>query len=202
MSYEIVPGRPRRTGQTDGPGVNFDKQERPITGERLVPDVGAFRQTTPEEDWVLRRYLLTRALGTSIIRSLQWTGISILIIAALVWLAGVEWLAVLIGFVALIVLMFRATLSGIQRRISGIDRMGNARSGVEDLVGQTRKGLRAELRRIGLPSHPWGPLMIGMRLARPVKRRQTIAKLASFDLSQVVPASTLDELHLLLRKAR
>jgi hypothetical protein len=38
-----------------------------------------------------------------------------------------------------------------------------------------------------------------MRLARPIKRTETIAKLAKFDLSQVVPASTLDELHLLLR---
>jgi hypothetical protein len=89
-------------------------------------------------------------------------------------------------------------LSSIQRRISGITEMGPAGARVEKLVGQTRKGLRSELRRIGLPSAPWGPALIGIRLIRPVKRAQTVRALTRFDLSQVVPSSTLDELHLLL----
>jgi hypothetical protein len=195
MSYEIVPGRPEE------PAAGFTNRERPITGEVPGPEVGRFRQTTETQDWLLRRYLLTRALGASIVRSVHWFGIAILVLAALAWLMGVKWLAVLIGLVAVLVLLFRAMLSAIQRRISGVDQMGVAGPRVEKLVGQTRKGLRAELRRIGLPSHPWGPAMIGMRLMRPVKRAETMSKLAKFDLRQVVSASILDELHLLLRSA-
>ncbi|MCW2524493.1 MAG: hypothetical protein JWO63_2828, partial [Frankiales bacterium] len=90
-------------------------------------------------------------------------------------------------------------LSAIQRRISGIEAMGPAAVQVERLVGQTRKGVRAELRRIGLPSAPWGPTLVGLRLLRRRRRAETVSKLTHFDLSQVVPSSTLDELHLLLR---
>jgi hypothetical protein len=103
-----------------------------------------------------------------------------------------------VGLAALIVLLIRALLAGIQRRISGIDRMGSAGPRVEKLVGKVRKGLHAELRRIGLPSAPWGPVLIGLRLIRPLRRAETAQKLAAFDLGQVVPPSTLDELHLLL----
>jgi hypothetical protein len=37
-----------------------------------------------------------------------------------------------------------------------------------------------------------------MRLIRPLKRVQTVKKLGQIDLAKVVPASRLDELHLLL----
>jgi hypothetical protein len=66
------------------------------------------------------------------------------------------------------------------------------------MVSKTRKELRAELRRVGLPAAPWGPLLIGLRLIRPFKRVQTVKKLGQIDLAKVVPASRLDELHLLL----
>jgi hypothetical protein len=89
----------------------------------------------------------------------------------------------------------------VQRRISGIDEMGPSAARVEAMVGQTRKGIRTELKRIGLPSAPWGPTLIGIRLIRPVKCAETVRRLASFDLSQVVPSRTLDELHLLLRQS-
>jgi hypothetical protein len=172
-----------------------------VTGEHVQPEVGAFRQGNEVSDLILRRYLLTRSLGGSILRAVYWSGISILALAAAVWLAGVHWLAVLIGVVAVIVLFVRSLLAGLARRISGVDHMGSAGPRVEELVGQTRKGLRSELRRIGLPSAPWGPALIGLRLIRPFRRAETMAKLTQFDLAQVVPRTTLDELQILLRNA-
>lgn len=165
------------------------------------PDVGRFPQAGDAAQWVLRRYLLTRAVGASILRTLYLTGAGVLLLAVLVWIAGVHWLAVLIGLVAITLLLIRAALSAIQRRISGVERMGPAGRRVEALVGQTRRGLRGELRRVGLPAAPWGPSLVGLRLLRPTRRADTVRKLAQFDLTQVVPSSTLDELYLLLRNS-
>jgi hypothetical protein len=206
MSNEIRPGRP-----DDDRGTTGGDRDRPVYNEHTVlggstyraagPEVGSFQQADELSQWALRRYLLARAIGASVVRTVHWFGVAVLVLALLVWFAGVKWLAVLIGIAAVFVLLFRALLSGIQRRISGVDAMGPAGPKVERLVGQTRKGIRAELRRIGLPSAPWGPTLIGLRLIRPVKRAETVRKLSKFDLSQVVPSSTLDELYLLLRSA-
>jgi hypothetical protein len=128
----------------------------------------------------------------------HWVAIAILIVAALAWVGGIKWLAVLIGLAGVFVLLIRAILSAVQRRLSGAGQLGPAEAQVEAMVGQTRKGLRAELRRVGLPAAPWGPLLIGLRLIRPFKRAQTVKKLARIDLAKVVPPSRLDELHLVL----
>jgi hypothetical protein len=72
---------------------------------------------------------------------------------------------------------------------------------VRRLVARTGRGLRRELRRAGLPGTPWAPLLILLRLMRPYRRRETASALARVDLNRVVPASQLDELHLLLQSA-
>lgn len=162
--------------------------------------VGAFHQGNALSQLALRRYLLTRAIGASIVRTVHWLGVGTLLLAVLVWLAGIHWLSILIGLFALLILIMRTALSGLQRRISGIDQLGPSAARIEALVGQTRKSIRSELKRVGLPSTPWGPTLIGFRLIRPVKRVETLRRLGSFDLSHVVPVSTLDELHLLLRQ--
>lgn len=162
------------------------------------PDVGRFTQGNEASQWVLRRYLLSRAIGASIVRTVQWFGVLLFALAVGIGYLGVTWLAVLVGLAAIFVLLFRVLLSGIQRRLSGIEGMGTAGGQVERLVGQTRKGIRAELRRVGLPGAPWGPTLVGLRLLRGRRRAETVRKLSQFDLSQVVPTSTLDELHLLL----
>jgi hypothetical protein len=163
------------------------------------PEIGRFSRGTEASQWVLRRYLLTRAIGASIVRTVHWLGVSMLGLSVAIWFADVKWLAVLVCVAAFFVLAFRTLLSAIQRRLSGIDAMGPAALEVERLVGQTRKGVRAELRRVGLPSAPWGPALVGLRLLRGRRRADTLRRLTQFDLSQVVPASTLDELHLLLK---
>lgn len=201
MQDDIAPGD--RAGSADG-------RIRPVYGEHVVigpggaaagPDVGRFPQAGDAAQWVLRRYLLTRAVGASILRTLYVAGAGVLVVAVLIWLAGVHWLAVLVGLVAIVLLLIRAALSAVQRRVSGVERMGPAGQRVEALVGQTRRGVRGELRRVGLPSAPWGPALVGLRLLRPRRRAETVRKLAQFDLTQVVPSSTLDELYLLLRNS-
>lgn len=150
----------------------------------------------------LRRYLLTRALGRSVIQTVQWSAISILLIGVLCWLGGLKVLAVLIGLFGLAVLLVRAMLSGIERRLTGSARLGAIEPRVARLVSRTGRGLRRELRRVGLPGLPWAPMLIALRLIRPFRRAQTLRALSQVDLARVVPASQLDELHLLLQTGR
>jgi len=198
VSYEVTPGRP---GDPSHP-----RRERPVINERTVPDVGPYQRGTDASHWAMRRYLLTRALGVSVIRTVQWMGIAILLLAALVWVAHIKWLAVLIGLVAIAVLIVRALLSALGRRLTGVGGFGPAEAEVEAeveaMVTQTRKGLRGELKRVGLPSSLWGPLLIALRLARPFRRIDTIRRLTQINLSTVVPAARLDELTLLLARRR
>ncbi len=147
----------------------------------------------------LRRYLLVRALGRSVVNTVQWSGISILLIAVLCWLGGIKVLAVLVGVVAVLVLLVRGLLAGIERRLAGSAQLGAAAPRVDALVSKTRRGLRRELRRVGLPGVPWAPLLIALRLIRPLRRARTVQALSQLDLAAVVPASQLDELHLLLQ---
>jgi len=192
MSYEIVPGRPETPrGRSSG--------ERPVTDERPAPEVGQFRQGSEASQWVLRRYLLSAALGSSVVRTVQWLAVVIVVLAVGVWIAGVHWLAVLLGVLAVLVLILRRVLALLQRGLSGAGRLGPVEHDVSTLVRRTRRGLRAELRRVGLPA---APLLVGLRLARPGKRTETVRKFGLIDLAKIVPASRLDELRLLLDKAR
>ncbi len=165
-------------------------------------DGEVFRPGPATSDAALRRYLLTRALGRSVINTVQWSAVAILLIAALCWLAGVKVLAVLIGLLAVLVLVVRAGLSGLERRLSGARRLGPLEPRVAALVSRTSRGLRRELRRVGLPSLPWAPLLIALRIIRPFRRAETLRALSRVDLAGVVPATRLDELQLLLRSNR
>ena len=157
-----------------------------------------FRAGPAAGDSALRRYLLTRALGRSVINTVQWSAVAILVIAALCWLGGVKVLAVLIGLVAVLMLVVRAGLSGLERRLSGARRLGPLEPQVAALVARTSRGLRRELRRVGLPSLPWAPLLIALRIVRPFRRAETLRALSRVELASVVPPSRLDELQLLL----
>lgn len=165
-------------------------------------DGETFRPGPATSDSALRRYLLTRALGRSVINTVQWSGVAILLVAVLCWLAGVKLLAVLIGLVAVLVLVVRTALAGLERRLSGARRLGSLEPRVAALVTRTNRGLRRELRRVGLPSLPWAPLLIALRILRPFRRAETLRALSRVDLAQVVPASRLDELQLLLSGGR
>lgn len=200
--------------------------ERPIWGEHPAPGVGYGYAGTADHgpagypgpaaggvrflfpasgrldsEAALRQYLVTRALGRSVVNTLQWSALATLALAIGCWLGGIKVLAVLIGLFAVAVLLVRSLLSRLGRRLSGGDRLGPVEPQVRRLVARTGRGLRRELRRAGLPGTPWAPLLIALRLLRPYRRRQTALALARVDLNRVVPASQLDELHLLLQSA-
>lgn len=183
-------------GRSTPPG----SAERPVFDERPVIEVGNIGPGSAAGQAVLRRYLLTRALGSSIISALLWTGLVVLALAVLSWLGGLKVLAVLVGLLALVILAVRGMLSALARRLSGASRLGPLEPRVAALVTRTRRDLRRELRRVGLPGSPWAPLLIGWRLIRPIRRVRTAQALSRVDLTKVVPPSQLDELQILLRQ--
>ena len=196
MSEQIRPGRPSWSGGNPQRPV-FD--EHPVI-EHPVIEVGNIGPSSGAAQAALRRYLLTRALGSSIVNAVLWTGVAVLVLAVLSWLGGLKLLAVLLGVVALVILAVRRLLGGIVGRLSGSSRLGPLEPRVAALVTRTRKDLRRELRRVGLPGSPWAPLLIGWRLIRPLRRARTMQSLSRIDLTKVVPPSQLDELQLLLRQ--
>lgn len=191
---EIRPGRPSESGGHRQRQV-FD--EVPVFDERPVIEVGNIGPSSAASQAVLRRYLLTRVLGSSIVNTVQWTGVAVLLIAVLCWLGGLKVLAVLVGLFALLVFVLRRLLAAIQHRLSGASRLGPLEPRVAALVARTRRGLRRELRRVGLPG---APLLIGWRLLRPLRRASTVQALSRIDLTAVVPPSQVDELQILLRQ--
>lgn len=152
-----------------------------------------------DSEAALRRYLLSRALGRSVIQTVQWSGISILAVAVLCWLGGLKVLGILIGLVAVFVLVLRAMLAGLERRLTGSAQLGGLEPRVARLVAKTGRNLRRELRRVGLPGLPWAPLLIALRLIRPLRRARTLRALSQVELANAVPPDQLDELHLLLQ---
>lgn len=198
MSEQIRPRWPARISGSGSSRAPFG--ERPVSGEQPVYEVGNIGPGSAASQAVLRRYLLTRALGSSILHALQWTGVAVLVLAALSWLGELKLLAVLLGLLALAVLAVRGMLSALTRRLSGASRLGPLEPRMAALVAHTRRGLRRELRRVGLPSSPWAPLFIAWRLIRPFRRARTAQALSRIDLAKVVPPSQVDELQILLRQ--
>lgn len=185
-----------------GQPINLNKGGQNGTRPIIVTGGASTAPTGTASEAALRRYLLTRALGRSVINTVQCSGIAVLAVAALCWLGGVKILAVLVGLVALAMFGVRALLSTIERRLTGSARLGAIEPRVDKLVARTSRGLGKELRRVGLPGSPWAPILIALRLIRPFRRARTLAALSRIELAAVVPASQLDELHLLLQTTR
>ena len=197
MSNQIRPGRP---SVPFGGGPVRPAAERRVYAEQPVIEVGNIGPSSAAGQAVLRRYLLTRALGSSIVNAVQWTGVAVLLLAALSWLGGLKLLAVLLILVGVFILAVRGVLNAIQRRLSGAHRLGALEPRVARLVTRTRRELRRELRRVGLPGVPWAPLLIAWRLIRPIRRVRTVQALSRIDLTKVVPPNQVDELQILLRQ--
>ena len=105
------------------------------------------------------------------------------------------------GGLAVAVLLFRALLLGIVRRLTGFRHYGPIEERMTALVADTRSDVLRELRRIGLPGRMWTlPLFVFRFLGRD-RRRVTLERLLQFEVGRAVPQSRLDELHLLIRTA-
>ena len=166
------------------------------------PQIGDFEQGTPGSRWALGRYLVGRAIGEYVSRGLLVFALFVVAIAALVYWIGPTWLAVLIGVFALGVLLMRWLLGALLRRLTAADYFGPVEGRMRGLVADTRTDVRAELRRIGLPSRTWTLPVLALRLARRKRRAETLERMRRFDVDRVVPGPRLDELHLIVRQLR
>jgi hypothetical protein len=163
-------------------------------------DVGEFRQGSAVSQWALARYLVGRAIGESMSRTLLVMGLAVLAVAAVVQgSAGATFWAVVIALVALGILAMRAVLRAVLDRVTAVGARGPLEVRMRALVADTRTDVRAELRRIGLPGRPWSMPLLALRFFGRERRRRTVEQLRRFDVDRAVPAARLDELHLMLR---
>lgn len=161
-------------------------------------DVGEFRQGTAFSQWALARYLVGRAIGESIGHSLLVVAFVVLgLAAACEWGLRSTFLAVVLVVLALTVLVVRAGLRAILRRLTGAGRYGPVETRLRELVSDTRGDVLRELRRIGLPSRTVTLPLLAVRLLGR-RRGATLARLRAFELDRAVPKQRLDELHMLL----
>lgn len=164
------------------------------------PDVGEFRQGTPASRWALARYLVGRAVVESVGWTLYLIALAVIAVAVAEQLT-LHWtfLTVLLAIVALVVLVLRWALLAIVRRLTAFGRYGPVEERLRTLVGDTRDDTLRELRRLGLPSHMVTLPLLAVRLVG-ARRKDTLTRLAQFDLDHAVPPARLDELHLMLRE--
>jgi hypothetical protein len=161
-------------------------------------DVGEFQQGSPLTRWALARYLVGRAIGESVGRTLLLLALVVLGLAAMAgWGLGSTFLAVLLAVLAGGVLLLRWALLGILRRLTAVDRYGPLEARLRSLVSSTRKDVLRELRRAGLPSHAITLPILAVRLIGR-RRAETLQRLRGFDIDRAVPKARLDELHLLI----
>jgi hypothetical protein len=160
-------------------------------------DVGEFRPGSPASRWALGRFLLGRALAVQVSRALLVVALAIAAIAIGVYFAGLTVLTVLLGLVAVAVLVARAILGAILRRLTFPALSADDDRRLRRLVGDTRKDVARELHRVGVPGSSLTLPLLALRLAGR-NRATVLARLRNFDIERVVPAARLDELHLLL----
>ncbi len=163
------------------------------------PEVGEFRQGSPGSRWALARYLVGRAIVESVGATLLIVAGVLIVLAVLVQVL-LHWtfVTVLIAIVAGVVLLLRAALLAVIRRLTAFDRYGPVEERLRNLVGDTRTDVLRELRRLGLPSHMLTLPLLAVRMAGR-RRKDTLTRLRGFDVGRAVPPVRLDELHLLLR---
>jgi hypothetical protein len=179
-------GGAERSPVPDGPWLSAD-------------DVGAFRQGSSTSRWALARYLVGRAIIESVGTSMLLVAVAVLGLAAVAeWALHSTFLAVLLALVAGVVLLVRAGVLAIVRRLTAADRLGPVEERLRALVSDTRSDVLRELRRLGLPSHMLTLPLLAVRLVGR-RRKDTFTRLASFEVDRAVPPARLDELHLLLR---
>lgn len=176
--------------------------EDPDRAAASAPEVGAFRQGSALSQWALARYLVGRAIGTSLSLSLLILAVAVFALAAVVqWTTHATFWTVLIVIVGLLVLAFRGVVRWVLRRLTAADHYGPLEDRLRALVGETRGDILAELRRVGLPGRTWTLPLLAIRLVRPRRRRQTLERLRSFDVDRAVTPARVDELHHILRAA-
>lgn len=166
------------------------------------PARGFGRQGTPFSQWALARYLVGRALGTSVSNSLLVLALAIFAIAALLqWVVGTTFWAVVFAVVGLVVLGMRAVIRWVLNKLTAADLYGPLEQRLRTLVAETRGDILAELRRVGLPGRTWSLPLLAVNLVRSKRRGQTLERLKQFDVDRAVTPARVDELHHIMRAA-
>jgi hypothetical protein len=178
-----------------------DEPSDDSSGDQLwmsADEVGDFAQGSPVSRWALARYLVGRSIGESVGNTLLLVAVVILALAAVSqWVIDSTFLAVVFVILALLVLIVRAGLRAILRRLTAADRYGPIEERLRALVSDTKSDVLKELRRVGLPSHTWTLPLLALRLVGK-RRKATLIRLREFDIDHAVPKARLDELHMLL----
>jgi len=169
--------------------------------DEVGDEVGEFRPGSPLSQWALARYLVGRAIGESVSRTLLVFALLVLAVAVAVqWGLHLTLVTVLLVIVAGFVLILRWLLRAVLRRLTAADHYGPIEHRLRELVADTHGDVLRELRRVGLPSHLLTLPLLAVRLVGK-RRAQTLERLRGFEIGRAVPKVRLDELHLLLRDA-
>ena len=165
-------------------------------------EIGAFRQGTPFSQWALARYLVGRALGISISNNLLVVAALMFGFAAVLqWVVKSTFWAVVVAIIGVIVLAVRSLLRWALTKITAADHYAPLEARLRSLVAETQADIFRELRRVGLPGHTWSVPLLVIKLLRPSKRRDTLARLKQFDVDRAVSPARVDELHHIMRAA-
>lgn len=160
------------------------------------------RQGNALTQWALARYLVGRSLGESLGASLLLLAVVLAGLAAGLWwgLHAHGW-AALVAIVAVLMLLVRWVLMAVLSRLTATRQYAPIERRLRQMVADTRGDVLAELRRVGLPGRLWTLPLLAVRLLRRRTRAETFARLRGIDLDRVVPASRIDELHMLIKAA-
>ncbi len=162
-------------------------------------DVGEFRQGTELSRWALARYLVGRSLLAAVSNSLLALFLLLVVIGCLLeWGAHLTFLAVLVFVVAVMVLLLLLALRAVLRRVMAAERVEVFDDRLTALVRDTRRDVRRELGRVGLPHTVLTLPLVAFRLIGR-RRAETMERMRAFDVDRAVPKARLDELHMLLR---
>ena len=184
------------------PSAGFPQQGAGATASNGVPiEVGDFEQGTQFSRWALARYLVGRAIGESVGRSLLVTAaVAVALAVVSTWVLHLTFLTVLLVIAAVAVLLVWAGLRAVLRRLTAVRSYAPVEQRLRSLVSDTHRDVLRELRRIGLPGRTLTLPLLALRLAGR-RRKETLTRLRSFEVERAVPRARIDELHLLLRTA-
>ena len=137
-------------------------------------------------------------LASRLAAGLMILGFAFLALAVGCYFIAPTWLAVLVGLIGFGLLLVRAIVAALMRRLAGVGRFGPHEDRMRSLVAETRGDVRRELRRLGLPSHTATmPILAARLLGR--RRSEVIARLRGFDIDRVVPPARVDDVHLVIQ---
>jgi hypothetical protein len=156
---------------------------------------GAGRRTT-----IVLRYLLGRLAVDHFHRVTRWVWLVPVLGAALL-LVRPRWIGVAVFGVGVLLIVARAVVVAIVRRVSLARRFRPVEEDLCSAVEAGKSNLRLELRSAGLPNRPLGLALFATRLARGSARADLRSRLRQVDVDRVLPRAQLERALRLLGNA-